>query len=221
VPDADALATRGGPRLVRLPGSRAEIEAVAGKPDDRRLLFADATESGLRRTLEADGTERPWRSIHFACHGLVDVEWPALSCLALTPGDGEDGFLMSNEVLRLPLKTDLAVLSACQTGRGAFVRGEGVMSLTRAFMFAGAPRTIVSLWDVDDQATSFLMQAFYKEWAAGRGTAQALRSAQLAVRDHEVEETIAEPGKPPRRETRRPWSDPKFWAAWALWGLAD
>ena len=219
-PDPDALATRGGPRLNPLPGTRAEVEAITGQPADRRLLGAQATERGLERALEAGSAERPWKSVHLACHGLVDVEWPALSCLAVTPGDGEDGFLTSSEVLRLALRTDLTVLSACQTGRGKFVRGEGVMSLTRAFMFAGSPRVIVSLWDVDDAATAFLMQAFYREWNAGRGTAQALRLAQLAVRDHEVAGPAAPAGKPPEPR-KRPWADPKYWAAWVLWGLPD
>ena len=122
---------------------------------------------------------------------------------------------------RVPLRTDLTVLSACQTGRGKFVRGEGVMSLTRAFMFAGAPRVIVSLWGVEDAATAFLMRAFYRERNAGRGTAAALRLAQIAVRDHEVEETTSEPGKPPQTHKVRPWSDPTYWAAWVLWGLPD
>ena len=219
-PDPDALTTRGGPRLNPLPGTRAEVEAITGGPADRRLLGGQATERGLARALEAGSSERPWKSVHLACHGLVDVEWPALSCLAVTPGDGEDGFLTSSEALRLALKTDLTVLSACQTGRGKFVRGEGVMSLTRAFMFAGSPRVIVSLWDVDDAATAFLMQAFYREWNAGRGTAQALRLAQLAVRDHEVEALAAPAGKPPEPR-KRPWADPKYWAAWVLWGLPD
>ncbi len=219
--DPDALTTRGGPRLTPLPGTRIEVESITGRSEDRRLLAGEATERGLGLALEAGTAEHPWKSVHLACHGLVDVERPALSCLAITPGDGEDGFLTSSEVLRLPLRTDLTVLSACQTGRGKFVRGEGVMSLTRAFMFAGAPRVIVSLWDVEDQATSFLMQSFYREWNAGRGTAAALRLAQMAVRDREVEETTSEPGKPPQTHKVRPWADPKYWAAWVLWGLPD
>ena len=121
----------------------------------------------------------------------------------------------------MALRTDLTVLSACQTGRGKFVRGEGIMSLARSFMFAGAGRVIASMWDVDDDATAYLMKEFYREWNAGRGTAQALRLAQQAVRDHVVKQTIEEPGKPAATTVERPWSDPKYWAAWVLWGLAD
>jgi CHAT domain-containing protein len=94
------------------------------------------------------------------------------------------------------------------------------MSLARSFMFAGAPRVIASLWNVDDDATAFLMKEFYREWLAGRGTADALRRAQLAVRDHTVTTTVEKAGKP-ETTTSKPWSAPKFWAAWVLWGLPD
>lgn len=124
-------------------------------------------------------------------------------------------------MLRLALRTDLTVLSACQTGQGKFVRGEGVMSLARSFMFAGSARVIASLWNVDDDATALLMKEFYREWATGRGTAQALRLAQNAVRDHEVTTTPERPGEPAATPPQRPWSDPKYWAAWVLWGLPD
>ncbi len=221
VADPDALTTRGGPRLVPLPGTRLEVEAITMTAEDRRLLSKAATEFGLRTALEARGSEGSWKSVHLACHGLVDVELPALSCLAITPGEGEDGFLSAGEILRLPIRADLAVLSACQTGRGKYVRGEGVMSLTRAFMYAGAPRVIVSLWDVNDEATAFLMKTFYGHWKAGRGTAEALRLAQLAVRDHEVEESEKEPDGSTTPRVRKPWADPKYWAAWVLWGLPD
>ena len=106
--------------------------------------------------------------------------------------------------MRLP--ADLVVLSACDTARGRIVRGEGIVGLTRAFMFAGAPRVICSLWKVDDEATSALMMRFYELWIPKDGkqglpTAEALREAQAFVR--------AQPK----------WKHPFFWAAWVLWGL--
>ncbi len=221
VPDPDVLARRGGARLVRLESSRQEILDIAGTDRDRKLLFGEATERKFARALEGEGAGRHWRSVHLACHGLVDVERPEFSSLALTPGDGEDGLLTSGEILRLNMRTDLAVLSACRTGRGKFMRSEGLMSLARAFMFAGAPRVIVSLWDVPDDSTAHLMKAFYRAMAEGKSTAAALRSAQIAVRDHEEVVTVAEPGRPPKKVTRRPWADPSNWAAWVLWGLPD
>ena len=222
VRDKDVFKLRGGAELVRLPSAGAEIEAVASGKDDVALTQARATEGELAKVLAPkEGKTRRWRSVHFACHGLVDVEQPAFCCLALTPGEGEDGLLTASEILRLSMPTDLAVLSACQTGRGSFVRGEGVMGLTRAFMFAGAARVLVSLWNVEDEATSHLMRAFYRFWNEGNGAARALRLAQQAVRDHEVETTVEEDGKPPRKVKTKPWADPRYWAAWSLWGLPD
>ena len=124
-PDPDALTTRGGPRLSPLPGTRAEIEAITGRPEDRRLLGDRATERGLLRALESAGPERQWRSVHLACHGLVDVERPALSCLAITPGDGEDGFLTSSEAEEFFLE-----LSAFD--RAQIILGLPTMSLVAA-----------------------------------------------------------------------------------------
>jgi CHAT domain-containing protein len=190
-----------GARLLRLPASADEAKAVG----DTVLVGAAATEEGVRRAL---ATRSRWRSVHLACHGLVDSERPALCALALTPTAEDDGFLTGLDVFRLKLPADLAVLSACETGKGRVVHGEGVMGLTRAFMFAGAPRVICSLWKVDDRATLALMKKFYELWnpkdgSKGLGTAAALKGAQDFVR------------------SREEWKHPYYWAAWVLWGLAD
>jgi len=188
-----------GSRLVPLPRTRDEAKAVG----DVLLLGRDATEAGLREAL----ARRPrWRAVHLACHGIVDPERPTLSSLALTPAGADDGYLTALEVLDLPASADLVVLSACETGRGRIVAGEGIVGLTRSFMFAGAPRVVCSLWKVDDEATGALMTTFYQLWnprdgAPGLPTAEALRRAQDAVRAQ------------PR------WRHPYFWAAWVLWGL--
>jgi tetratricopeptide (TPR) repeat protein len=185
---------RGGVRLVPLPGTREEAKAIG----DVHLLGPDATEAGFRKVVES----RPrWRAVHFACHGLLDPERPTLSSLALTAQGGDDGFLLGVDVAAMRIRTDLAVLSACETGRGRLFRGEGVIGLVRAFMLAGAPRVVVSLWRVDDQATRALMTEFYARWKKGTPTARALREAQ-----HEV-----------RKQAK--WSHPYYWAAWVLWGL--
>ncbi|MDA1194780.1 MAG: CHAT domain-containing protein [Planctomycetota bacterium] len=110
----------------------------------------------------------------------------------------------------MEIPADLAVLSACETGTGRVVKGEGIVGLTRAFMFAGAPRVICSLWKVDDEATKALMVKFYELWnpkdgKKGLGVAAALKQAQEYVRDHPN-------GK---------WKHPYYWAAWVLWGLPD
>jgi len=185
-----------GNGLTPLPESRAEAKAVGRVT----LLGEQATIAGLKTSL---AKQKRWRAVHFACHGLVNPDRPALSSLALTPGKDDDGFLRCLDVYRMKIPADLVVLSACETGKGKVYRSEGVMGWTRAFMFAGAPRVMVSLWKVDDQATRALMVKFYELWKGGAGAADALRKAQEFVRAHEK------------------WSHPYFWAAWQLWGLAE
>ena len=107
-----------------------------------------------------------------------------------------------------PLAADLVVLSACETARGKVHTAEGIIGFTRAFMMAGAPRVIVSLWKVDDRATKALMVKFYELWnpkdgSKGLGAAAALKKAQEYVSGHER------------------WKHPHYWAAWVLWGLPD
>jgi CHAT domain-containing protein/tetratricopeptide (TPR) repeat protein len=199
-PMDQAVALRGGARLVRLPQSGVEAKAVG----DVVLLAKDATESGLRDAL---AKKARWRAVHLACHGLVDPERPMFSSLALTPAGEDDGFLTALDVFRIKCPADLVVLSACETGKGKVYKAEGIVGLTRAFMFAGAPRVLVSLWKVDDAATAALMTKFYALWnpkdGKGVGAAAALRGAQEHVRSQEK------------------WKHPRFWAAWVLWGLPE
>jgi len=200
-PLAAATPTRGG-RLSPLPGTREEAKAIA----DVALYGGDASEPGLRAAL-AKKKDR-WHAVHFACHGLVNPNRPTLSSLALTPQGEDDGFLTALEVLKMEIPSDLVVLSACETGKGKIVGGEGIVGLTRAFMYAGAPRVICSLWKVDDDATRALMTKFYELWnpkdgKPGLPTAEALRKAQEYVKSQEK------------------WKHPYYWAAWVLWGLPE
>jgi tetratricopeptide (TPR) repeat protein len=191
---------RGG-RLAALPATREEAKAVG----DVLLLSDEATETALARALAG----RPrWRALHLACHGLIEPERPAFSCLAMTPDSGSDGLLTCLEVFRMQVPADLAVLSACETAKGKVYRSEGILGLTRAFMMAGVPRVICSLWKVDDEATRALMTKFYELWnpkegRAGLPTAEALKAAQAFVRSQEK------------------WAHPFYWAAWVLWGLPE
>ncbi len=189
-----------GGRLPPLPATRKEVEAIG----DVTLLGKDATEAALAAKLE---TPRRWRAVHLACHGLVDPERPMLSALVLTQTDEDDGFLTCLEVFRRKIPADLVVLSACETAKGRVYKAEGIVGLTRAFMYAGAPRVLCSLWKVDDKATQALMIKFYELWnpqsGSGLGAADALRKAQAHVRGHQQ------------------WEHPYYWAAWVLWGLPD
>jgi tetratricopeptide (TPR) repeat protein len=190
-----------GRRLAPLPATRPEAQAVG----TTTLLGSAASEQGLRTELVR---RTRWRAVHFACHGLIDPVRPGLAALALSAAGDEDGFLTAREIGRLQIPADLAVLSACETGSGRLVRSEGILGLTRAFMYAGAPRVLCSLWRVDDAATRALMEEFYRLWnpadgSKGLGAAAALRAAQEHVR------------------AREQWKHPHYWAAWVLWGLGD
>jgi CHAT domain-containing protein len=169
-------------RLVRLAGTKAEAERIAdlaraGGGSADVWLDLEASEGNVStRRLEG------YRVLHIATHGLLDAERPQFTGLALSlVGDPEaDGFLRVEEVFNLRLGSPLVVLSACETGLGREKRGEGVIGLTRAFMYAGAPTVGVSLWAVADNSTAVLMPEFYKRLLAsgGREPAAAMRAAQ-------------------------------------------
>ena len=203
-----ASALRGAGRahheLGPLPGTRKEAESIGSAV----LLGAEASEAGLRTVLS---TKARWRAVHLACHGLIDTERPMLSSLALATDKENDGFLTALEIFRMKIPADLVVLSACETGKGKIYKTEGIVGLTRAFMFAGAPRVISSLWKVDDEATRALMVRFYELWnpkdgSKGVGAAAALKRAQEFIMNH--------PDHPE-------WKHPYYWAAWVLWGLPE
>jgi CHAT domain-containing protein/tetratricopeptide (TPR) repeat protein len=174
--------TAGGLKLPRLPGTRMEAEQVnalarsLGYQTDVWLDLA-ASETNVR-----DHDLSQYRVVHFATHGLLNTDRPQFTGLALSLiGEGEnDGFLRTGEVFNLRLGTPLVMLSACETGLGKLQRGEGVIGLTRGFMYAGAPTVGVSLWAVADNSTAELMTGFYRYLLEGAGThaPTALRAAQ-------------------------------------------
>jgi CHAT domain-containing protein/Tfp pilus assembly protein PilF len=128
-----------------------------------------------------------YRLIHFASHGLLNSQNPQLSGLVLSlfdsKGNSVNGFLRLLDIFNLHLSSELVVLSACQTGLGKVVKGEGILGLTRGFMYAGSPRVVVSLWSVDDQATSLLMTKFYEGILEQKLTpAAALRRAERIIK---------------------------------------
>ena len=184
--------------LAPLPGARAEVAAVG----DAVLVADEAHEAALKEHLRD-----PWRSVHLACHAVIDPQEPLDSALVLAAGERTDGRLTALEVFELSLKTDLVVLSACETAVGKVYRAEGVVGFTRAFLSAGAPRVIVSLWKVDDAATNALMTRLYELWNPDEGEPMELAAALRAAQEHV------------RSQPR--WSAPHYWAAWQLWGLAD
>jgi CHAT domain-containing protein len=160
-----------------LPGARAETAAAARRyAEDRRLVLvgAAANEASFKRLASAQTV------LHFAVHGLVRDDRPWESALILAPGEGQDGWLKLPEIFGLDLRADLVVLSGCSTGAGK-LSGDGIVGLSRAVIYAGAPSVIVSQWDVSDRSTAYLMDRFYAALVSGRDKATALRSAQLAT----------------------------------------
>lgn len=191
------------PVFERLPASRQEAEAIAALvPKDESMLALDF-DAALPRVL--GDRLSGFRVVHFATHGVIDAERPALSGLALSmmdkAGHPQEGFLHLHDIYNLKLDADLVVLSGCRTALGKEVRGEGLIGLTRGFQYAGAPRVLASLWRVEDQATAALMTRFYRAlWIDGLPPAAALRQAQLGLRQ------------------QRRWRDPYFWAGFVLEG---
>ena len=114
-------------------------------------------------------------------HGILDAKTPMLSSLAFTENKDslENNFLQAYEISRLKLNADLVVLSACETGYGRFEQGEGILSIARSFMYAGTPSLVVSLWQVNDQSTSVIMQSFYQYLTDGLTKDTALSQAKL------------------------------------------
>jgi len=119
-------------------------------------------------------------------HGLLDSKNPILSSLVFTENNDsiENNFLQAWEISKMELNAELVVLSACETGFGRFETGNGVASLARAFMYAGARSLVVSLWQVNDQATSKLMEEFYQNLSQGMGKAEALQQAKVSYIDN-------------------------------------
>jgi CHAT domain-containing protein/Tfp pilus assembly protein PilF len=170
-----------GMRLDPLPNTRREVRAIGAlfpSASQKILVGRNATESSVK---QEDLTQ--YRRLHFATHAFLDERSPSRSgvVLALHDPGGEDGVLRMNEILKLKLNADLVVLSACRTGLGTVVRGEGLVGLTRAFLYAGASRVVVSLWEVADAATADLMQSFYAAMRQSTSPAEALRSAKAKM----------------------------------------
>ncbi len=166
-------------RFPPLPNTRNEVLAISAFfPPERQRLYLGAamTEEAFRR----EPLDR-YRRLHFATHSLIDEQLPSRSgvVLSLAQAATEDGFLDVTEITDLKLNCDLVVLSACQSGRGQLVSGEGIVGLTRAFLYAGARRITVSLWNVSDLSTARLMTDFYQHLNAQLDPAAALRQAKL------------------------------------------
>lgn len=146
--------------LKDLPATEEEVDQIGAILKSKEYVFkgAEATESRVK-DYSARGLLNQFRYVHFATHGLVSDDVPALTSVVLArdPATNDDGFLTVGEVYGLDLNSDLVTLSACGLGLGKTEKGEGVVGLTRAFLYAGTSAVAVSLWSVADEATAKLM----------------------------------------------------------------
>jgi CHAT domain-containing protein len=201
---AAATTTMQGLPLARLNGTRTEADQIS------KLVKASGGQADLWLDLNASEENietrdvNSYRVIHIATHGLLNADRPQFTgvVLSLIGNETADGFLRTDEVFNLKLGAPLVMLSACETGLGKEKRGEGVMGLTRAFLYAGAPTVGVSLWSVADKSTADLMTEFYRRLFAAQGVSSsaAMREAQLSM------------------ITGKKYSAPFFWAPFVLVG---
>jgi CHAT domain-containing protein/tetratricopeptide (TPR) repeat protein len=200
---SDQVGLRSRESVPRLPFSRTEAQSI--------VRFANlgtgdtAFDFDASRQRIMSGGLAQYRIIHFATHAFINTQNPELSGIILSlvdrQGRPSDGFLRLTDIYNVRLNADLVVLSACQTALGKQLRGEGLIGLTRAFMYAGTPRVLASLWKVDDRATAELMRRFYFQMLQQRlRPGAALRAAQISMAKDER------------------WRSPYYWAGFVLQG---
>lgn len=189
--------------LSRLRFSRQEADEISRLAGEKRNL--KALDFAASRSVAMSEQLSDYRIVHFATHGLINNHHPDLSGIVLSlvdqQGRPQNGFLRLYDVYNMKLDADLVVLSACQTALGKEIKGEGLVGLTRGFMYAGAPRVVASYWRIDDRATADMMKRFYTAMLRdGLRPAAALRAAQVSM-----------------SQDKR-WQSPHYWAAFTIQG---
>lgn len=176
-------------RLAKLPFSKREIEYAANQFKNKSVFYYNnATESQFKKTTQNNN----FNIVHISTHGFSDENQPELSCLAFAKMKGssldDDGFLFSGETYNLNLwNADLLVLSSCESGIGKIAAGEGMLSLTRGFLYAGVKNIIYSLWKINDKFTFEFMKVFYDKLTKNNlPYASALRAAKLEMKEKGV-----------------------------------
>jgi CHAT domain-containing protein/tetratricopeptide (TPR) repeat protein len=193
----------GRPHIPRLPYTLQETDAIVAVTQSDERMVATGFEASRETVINSQLNQ--YQVVHFATHGLINDEHPELSGILLSlvdrSGKQERGFLQLHDIYNLNLSAKLVVLSACRTGLGEDIKGEGLVGLTRGFMYAGSKGVVASLWKVDDRATAELMGHFYRAMLKDNlPPAAALRVAKEALRK------------------QNQWRAPYFWAAFVLQG---
>jgi CHAT domain-containing protein/tetratricopeptide (TPR) repeat protein len=216
-PDSDRLSRQSSDRLMRsiadvgwpasglprLPSTRREAETILSLAEPNRRMSALDFEASREAAISPELAK--YGVVHFATHSLLDTKHPELSGLVLSMVDAQghprNGYLDLQDIYNLKLRAELVVLSACQTALGKEISEEGLIGLTRGFMYAGAARVIASLWKADDAATTELMSRFYRlMWKSRMRPAAALQQAQIQM------------SKEPD------WASPYYWAGFQIQG---
>jgi CHAT domain-containing protein len=185
--------------LSPITGTKEEIYSISEKFDTRKRFDEEATEEYFKKHAGKYGI------LHLAMHTIIDNENPLYSKLVFSPpgkGSIEDGYLNTYELFRLKLQGYLAVLSACNTGNGKLMQGEGIISLARGFFYAGIPSVLMTLWEIEDHSSANLMALFYENLKLGYPNDIALQQAKIKY--------IEESGKLQ--------SHPYFWAGYVSIG---
>ncbi len=190
--------------LPNLQYTRTEAENILALVPENESFAAFGYDASLATATSPQLSQ--YQTVHFSTHGCLNKDVPQFSGLALSvynsQGELQDPLLRLDTIYNLELPAELVVLSACETGLGSELAGEGLVSLTRGFMYAGAKRVVVSLWAVNDRSTSELMSTFYKKMYQEKlKPAAALREAQLEMWQKDSN-----------------WQDPYYWAAFTIQG---
>jgi CHAT domain-containing protein/tetratricopeptide (TPR) repeat protein len=193
-----------GANLNDLPGTKQEVDAIEALFKTKSIRCEVLTNTLASETALKDEDLKNYSLVHLATHGIVDEENPDLSRIFLqNNSQAEDGNLYSGEIYNLHLNANLVTLSACQTGLGKISKGEGVIGLSRALVYAGAKNIIVSFWSVADESTSELMTGFYQSLLQGKNIsfADGLKEAKLEL------------------ITKEKYAAPYYWAPFILIGF--
>jgi CHAT domain-containing protein/Tfp pilus assembly protein PilF len=206
IPDSDILYGLGsslGISLTPLKYSGLEIQSIARLFHQNKVMILEKENATKRRLRSLSLTD--YKIIHFAAHSVIDDKKPARSAIVLSfnRDQAEDGLLQTRDIYNLKLNADLVTLSACQTGLGQFIRGEGIEGLSRPFFYAGSSSVLMSLWAVNDQATCLLMERFYRHLRGSESLMEALRNAKLEMISSGT------------------LSHPYYWAGFIISGKAD
>lgn len=217
-----ALADFGFGNLPPLPGTEAEVKVLSQLyPQSESRFGADCEETSLKQTLPA------YDYVHIATHGVFNPHEPVYSYLLMAPSEQDDGRLTVDEIFGLNMRSRLVSLSACETALGELSQGDELVGLSRAFIYAGAPAVLVSLWKVEDSSTAFLMTRFHQYIASGKTAGEALSLAQreLIRRDLRPEGVVAlsSPDFTAIRSSLdvSTLDNPFFWAPFVLVGNGD